>query len=80
MVETHRKRLEQASQSGEPLDLELVDYGSGWLVEKIKRPSEDWQKARVEIIQPAAAATSARARPRRVIHADASRCPDPLNQ
>lgn len=78
--ETDRKRLAQASQSGEPLDIELVDYGSGWLVEKIKRPSEEWQKAQIEVLQPAPAAASVRPPPRRVTHADAVWPPEPLNQ
>ena len=73
-----RKRLERASQGGEPLDLELADYGSGWLVEKIETASEDWQKARIEIAQPAATATSARPCPRRVTQADAAWSPEAL--
>jgi hypothetical protein len=52
--ETDRKRLEQASKSGEPLDLELADYGSGWIIEKIKPASEEWQKAHIEISEAAA--------------------------
>lgn len=75
--ETDRKRLAQASQSGEPLDLELVDYGSGWLVKKIKRPSEEWQKAQIEVLQPAPAAASVRPAPRRVTRADAVGPPSP---
>ena len=78
-AEVDQKRLEEASRSGERLDFELADYGSGWLIEKIEVASAVWQPAQIEVLQPAAAATSARPCPRRVTQADAAWSPEPLN-
>jgi hypothetical protein len=50
-----QKKLEAACLSGKELDVDLVDYGSGWLIEKIHPPSAHWQKPRKEIIMSATA-------------------------
>jgi hypothetical protein len=44
-----QKKLEAACSSGEPMDVDLIDYGSGWLIKKIHPPSAEWKPARIEI-------------------------------
>jgi hypothetical protein len=77
--EADRKQLEQVSLRGDFADLDLVDYGSGWLVESISTPSLNWKKAQSEEYDAATTATSARPHTRRVMQTGVSWPPDPLN-
>jgi hypothetical protein len=45
-----QKKLEAACSSGKEMDVDLVDYGSGWLIAKIHPPSKNWQKPHIETI------------------------------
>jgi hypothetical protein len=48
---TDRRRLEQAFLSGESVDLQLIDFGAGWLVQNIFRASETKREPEVESLQ-----------------------------
>jgi hypothetical protein len=53
--QTDQEILEAACRSGAEVDAEVVDYGSGWLIEKIHPPSAHWQKPHIEIVPSASA-------------------------
>ena len=46
-----RKRIEQAFSSGESVDLQLVDFGAGWVVQTILQASETKKEPQLETLQ-----------------------------
>lgn len=40
--------LQLASRNGAMIDVELADYGNGWLVEQLSPPSDCWQPLRLQ--------------------------------
>ena len=45
-----RKRIEQAFSSGESVDLQLVDFGAGWVVQTILQASETKKEPQLETL------------------------------
>lgn len=48
--DAHIKKLKAADKSGDTLDIDLVDYGTGWLVAKIRPPSKEWKRPELRVI------------------------------
>ena len=46
-----RKRIEQAFSSGESVDLQLVDFGAGWVVQTIFQASETKKEPQLETLE-----------------------------
>jgi hypothetical protein len=46
-----RKRIEQAFSSGESVDLQLVDFGAGWVVQTIFQASQTKKEPQLETLQ-----------------------------
>lgn len=47
--EGDQKKLEKICRDGDKLDADLVDYGTGWIIDKIRPPSAEWKSAHIEI-------------------------------